>query len=44
MGGYHVTLCPEEATEHADAIMVGNADRIISTVLADLEAGELKKR
>ena len=23
MGGYHVTLCPEEAIEHADAIMVG---------------------
>ena len=44
MGGYHVTLCPEEATLHADAIMVGNADRIMDTVLTDLEAGELKKR
>ncbi|MBR6049621.1 MAG: radical SAM protein, partial [Clostridia bacterium] len=44
MGGYHVTLCPEEATEHADAIMVGNADRIILEVLADLESGALKKR
>ena len=44
MGGYHVTLCPDEAEEHADAVMVGNADRIISEVLADLEAGELKKR
>lgn len=44
MGGYHVTLCPEEAEEYADAVMVGNADRIISEVLSDLEAGELKKR
>ena len=44
MGGYHVTLCPEEAMEHADAVMVGNADRIISTVLGDLEANTLQKR
>ena len=44
MGGYHVTLCPEEATLHADAIMVGNADRILPTVLADLEGGTLKSR
>lgn len=44
MGGYHVTLCPEEATLHADAIMVGNADRILPTVLADLEGGTLKNR
>ena len=44
MGGYHVTLCPEEAMEHADAVMVGNADRILPTVLTDLESGTLQKR
>ena len=44
MGGYHVTLCPEEAMEHADAVMVGNADRILPTVLNDLESGTLQKR
>ena len=44
MGGYHVTLCPEEAEAYADCIMVGNADRIISSVLADLEAGRLARR
>lgn len=44
MGGYHVTLCPEEAMEHADAIMVGNADTILDTVLSDLEHGTLRKR
>ncbi len=44
LGGYHVTLCPEEAAEHADAIMVGNADKILDTVLADLENGTLQKR
>ena len=44
MGGYHVTLCPEEAAEHADSIMVGNADGIMAEVLSDLEAGRLKPR
>ncbi len=44
MGGYHVTLMPEEAIEHADAIMVGNADLIIETVLSDFENGTLQKR
>ena len=44
LGGYHVTLCPEEAVERADAIMMGNADRILPTVLADLEGGTLQRR
>lgn len=44
LGGYHVTLCPEEAMEHADAVMVGNADRILSSVLADLERDTLHSR
>ena len=44
MGGYHVTLCPEEAQNYADGIIVGNADKIISTVLSDFENGTLKKK
>lgn len=44
LGGYHVTLCPEEAEQYADAIMIGNADRIITGVLADFEQGTLQKR
>lgn len=44
MGGYHVTLCPDEAEAHADAIMVGNADAIIAGVLSDFEQGKLQKR
>lgn len=44
MGGYHVTLCPEEAEAYADSIMVGNADRIMHEVLKDLESGTLQKR
>ena len=44
LGGYHVTLCPDEAMQYADAVMVGNADRILSDVLSDIENGELKPR
>ena len=35
LGGYHVTLCPDEALEHADAIMVGNAEGAWSEMLDD---------
>ncbi|MBE6780855.1 MAG: B12-binding domain-containing radical SAM protein [Ruminococcaceae bacterium] len=44
MGGYHVTLCPEEAISHADCILVGNADKIMVDILNDLKNGVLKKR
>lgn len=44
LGGYHVTLCPEEAAEYADSILAGNADQILPTILADLEKGTLQKR
>ena len=44
LGGYHTTLLPEEAMEHADAVIVGNADKIITQVLEDFENGELKPR
>ncbi len=44
MGGYHVTLCPEEATEYADAIVVGNADSLLGDIIADLKSDNLKKR
>ena len=44
LGGYHVTLLPEEAQEYADAIMIGNAEEIIDTVLNDFEGGNLQKR
>ena len=44
LGGYHVTLLPEEAKEHADSIMVGNAGGIIKDLIKDLEKGNLKDR
>ena len=42
MGGYHVALCPEEAGEHADSIIIGNGDTVWKNVLQDLKEGRLK--
>jgi radical SAM superfamily enzyme YgiQ (UPF0313 family) len=44
MGGIHVTVCPEEAMRHADAIVTGEAETIWPAVCADLLAGALKER
>jgi len=42
MGGFHASLCPEEALEHADAIVVGEAEYVWEPLLRDLQAGRLK--
>lgn len=41
LGGMHVTLCPEEAAEHADAIVVGDAESVWGTLLSDAQKGAL---
>ncbi len=42
LGGIHVTVCPEEAMRHADAIVTGEAETLWPTVCEDLLAGTLK--
>ncbi len=42
LGGFHPTLHPVEAARHADALLVGDAEEVWPTVLADLGAGRLK--
>jgi radical SAM superfamily enzyme YgiQ (UPF0313 family) len=42
-GGFHPTLCPEEAARHFDAIVVGDAEGAWEEVLRDIEAGRLRK-
>jgi radical SAM superfamily enzyme YgiQ (UPF0313 family) len=42
LGGVHPSLLPEEAKEHADSVVVGEAEGILGKVLEDFEAGELK--
>lgn len=44
LGGLHVTVLPEEAAAHADAIVVGEAEPVWPDVVRDLEAGTLKAR
>ena len=42
MGGYHPSLLPEEASQHADAVVIGEAERLWPSVLADARRGALR--
>lgn len=44
LGGLHVTLCPDEAAGHADAIVIGEAEPVWPRLLADLRANSLQPR
>ncbi len=44
LGGLHVALCPDEAAQHADAIVVGEGEPVWPTVLADLAKNQLRPR
>lgn len=44
LGGYHVTLVPEEAIRFADSILVGDAEGVLPQVLRDAEEGQLARR
>jgi radical SAM superfamily enzyme YgiQ (UPF0313 family) len=44
LGGPHVTLVPQEAQEHADAICVGYAEETWPRLLRDFAAGQLRPR
>ena len=43
MGGYHPTFLPDEALEHADAVVRGDAEGIWERVVADARAGRLQR-
>jgi radical SAM superfamily enzyme YgiQ (UPF0313 family) len=44
MGGFHVTLHPEEALEHCDAVVVGEAESVWEQVLEDARVKRLQPR
>lgn len=44
LGGPHVTLIPEDAQPHADAIVVGYAEESWPELLRDFAAGRMKRR
>lgn len=39
MGGIHASMCPEEALEFVDSVVIGEAEPVWPKVIADLEAG-----
>lgn len=42
LGGMHVTLCPDEAKEHADTIVTGDAESVWAQLLQDARTGRLQ--
>ena len=43
MGGAHVSAMPDEAGEHADSVVIGEAENIWNGLLEDFKSGSLKK-
>lgn len=43
MGGFHPTLVPEEASEYAESIVIGEAERLWPEVLSDFRNGCLRR-
>ena len=43
LGGYHVSALPDEAKEHADAVIVGEAELLWPQIIRDIKKGKLKK-
>src|SRR4051794_36651299 len=43
LGGIHASLRPEEALEHVDSIVTGEAETVWLQVVRDLESGRLKE-
>ncbi len=42
LGGVHPSLLPEEAKEHADSVLIGEAEGILDQLINDFEVGRLK--
>ena len=42
LGGIHASMVPEEALEHADSVVVGEAETLWPEVIADADAGRLE--
>lgn len=43
MGGIHVSALPKEAAGHADAVVMGEAESVVSELLADASRGAFKQ-
>ncbi len=43
MGGIHVSMMPDEALQHCDTVVIGEAEEILEQVIRDAEQGNLQK-
>jgi len=43
MGGIHASMLPEEALEHADSVVIGEADYLWSDAISDFKEGKLQE-
>jgi radical SAM superfamily enzyme YgiQ (UPF0313 family) len=43
MGGFHPTLVPEEVSEYAESIVIGEAERLWPEVISDFRNGRLQR-
>jgi radical SAM superfamily enzyme YgiQ (UPF0313 family) len=43
LGGIHPSMCTDEALQHADAVVIGEAEHTWPQLLEDIEQGRLKK-
>lgn len=44
MGGIHPTVMADEAAEHADSVVIGEADELWAHIVRDARAGQLRPR
>ena len=42
LGGIHPSMCPDEAARHADAVVMGEADRLWPDLVQDFANGKMK--
>ncbi len=44
LGGIHPSMCPDEALNHCDSVVIGEAEDVWAGLLKDAEEGHLQKR
>ena len=44
LGGVHPTILPDEALQHADCVVVGEAEGVWNTILTDFQNNNLKRK
>lgn len=44
LGGIHASACPDEASVHADAVCIGEAEDLWATIVNDAAAGRLRAK